>query len=259
MADVQAMFGPVAAKYAASKVHGNAEELARVVELVNPKTTDRVLDVATGTGNTAFAFAPFVKEVVAYDLTPGMLEQVRIGAEDRGLGNVQTLLGDACAIPDSLTGFDVVVVRLAPHHFHDIDGFLAGARMALVDGGKLLVSDTATPNDPDLNRQIDEIETLRDPSHVHNLTYGEWRGAFERHGFDVTHVDERADWAGEHGDRMDFDPWVERINTPAENRPELRRRFIEADAKLHAGLRIQLIGEKIAFGLPRITILGMKR
>jgi len=259
MADVRSMFGPAAANYATSRVHANYEELARLVQLAGPKPTDRVLDVATGTGNTAFAFAPFVAEVVAYDLTPGMLEQVRTGAAERGLTNVQPLLGDACAIPETMSGFDIVVARLAPHHFPSIDGFLAGCDHALRTGGKLLVSDTATPDDPDLNRQIDEIETLRDPSHVHNLTYGEWRAGFERHGIDVMKVDERADWAGEHGDRMDFDIWVQRINTPAANRPELRRRFLEANPKLRAGLRIQLIGDKIAFGLPRITILGVKR
>jgi len=252
------MFGPAAANYSTSKVHANPEELERLVQLVGPRRTDRVLDVATGTGNTAFAFAPHIAEVVAYDLTPSMLEQVELGAAQRGLENVRTQLGDACAIPEPGESFDLVVVRLAPHHFHDIEGFMAGARAALKPGGKLLVSDTATPDDPELNRQIDEIETLRDPSHVHNLTYSEWRDAFARHGFEVTHTEERGDWAGEHGDRMDFDTWVERINTPRENRAELRRRFIEADPKLREGLRIELKGDKIAFGLPRITILGTR-
>ncbi|MHB8637223.1 MAG: class I SAM-dependent methyltransferase [Fimbriimonadaceae bacterium] len=259
MASVESMFGPVAAKYAASKVHGNAEELARLVALACPKSSERVLDVATGSGNTAFAFAPHVHAVVAYDITPDMLEQVILGAQERQLGNVTTYLGDACAIPEALGPFDLVVVRLAPHHFHDINGFLDGANRALATGGKLLVSDTATPNDAGLNRQIDEVESLRDPSHVHNLTYAEWAEAFVRHGFEVTHVEERSDWAGEHGDRMDFDTWVERINTPAANRPELRRRFLEADEVLRDGLRIDAIGDRIAFALPRITILGVKR
>ncbi len=188
MPDVQSMFGPNAAKYATSKVHANPDELKRLVELVCPKSTDRVLDVATGSGNVALAFASHVAEVVALDLTPSMLEQVRLGARAKGLTNVETLLGDACDMPDSLAGFDLVIVRLAPHHFRSIDGFLAGAQRVLKPGGKLLVADTATPDDPDLNRQIDEIETLRDPSHVHNLMYGEWIEAFKRHGFEVTFV-----------------------------------------------------------------------
>src|SRR5580704_14117607 len=104
MADVQEVFGPVAANYASSKVHGNTEELGRLVALVQPKPTDRVLDVATGTGNTALAFAPYVAQVVAYDVTPRMLEQVEFGAAQRGLTNVTTLLGDACAMSESITG-----------------------------------------------------------------------------------------------------------------------------------------------------------
>lgn len=259
MGDVQSMFGPAAAKYATSKVHANPEELARLVALVAPLPTDRLLDVATGSGNTAFAFAPHVARVVAYDLTPGMLEQVELGARERGLSNVSAVLGDACDIPDSLGPFDIVTVRLAPHHFHDIDGFMAGARRVLRGGGKLLVSDSATPDDPELNREIDELETLRDPSHIHNLTYGEWRSAFERHGYEVLSTEERQDWGGEHGDRMDFDTWVERINTPADKRTELRRRFVEADARLRGALRIELVGDQVAFSLPRITILGLRR
>lgn len=252
------MFGPTAANYATSKVHANPEELERLVSLVAPRASDRVLDVATGSGNTALAFAPHVAEVVAYDLTPSMLEQVELGAKARNSHNVTVRLGDACAIPSDVCDFDIVVARLAPHHFKDIDGFVSGARRALKDGGKLLVSDTATPNDVDINREIDEIETLRDPSHVHNLTYQEWRDAFARNGFEVTHVEERQDWGGEHGDRMDFDTWVERINTPVENRSELRRRMLEARPELAQALRIEPIGEQIAFSLPRITILGVK-
>jgi SAM-dependent methyltransferase len=258
MPDVQSMFGPNAAKYASSKVHANPDELERLVKLVDPAPTDRVLDVATGTGNVALEFAPHVAEVVALDLTPPMLDQVRLGAEARGLTNVQALLGDACDMPETLVDFDVVVVRLAPHHFPSIDAFLAGANRVLKPGGKLLVADTATPNDPALNLAIDEIETLRDPSHVHNLTHGEWRAAFAGNGFEVTFVEEASDWSGELDDRMDFDTWVERINTPQENRAELRRRMLEASPAVVEAMRIEVIGNQIAFALPRITILGFR-
>src|SRR5579863_10508813 len=146
MPDVRSMFGPVAAKYAASSVHGDLGELDRLVRMVGPHAADRVLAVATGTGNTAFAFAPHVAEVVAYDVTPAMLEQVEIGAKKRGLTNVRVQLGDACAIPEPEVLYDIVVVRLAPHHFWNVEGFVSSAARALRSGGKLLVSDTATPD-----------------------------------------------------------------------------------------------------------------
>jgi protein-L-isoaspartate O-methyltransferase len=54
---------------AAAAVHAQGPGLARLVELTQPQPEWRVLDVATGAGHTAFAFAPFVREVTAVDIT----------------------------------------------------------------------------------------------------------------------------------------------------------------------------------------------
>jgi ubiquinone/menaquinone biosynthesis C-methylase UbiE len=258
MADVRDSFGPVAARYATSKVHNNPAEFQRLLEIVNPRRTDRVLDVATGAGNAAFAFAPRVAAVVSYDLTVAMLDHVRRTAEEQGITNVSTQLGDACDIKVAPGSFDIVIARLAPHHFQSVPGFVAGAFQALRAGGKLLVVDTSSPEDDAIGAEIDAIEILRDPSHAHNLSHREWRSAFEGVGFTVTHIDDFADWPAEHGSKMDFDLWVERINTPRENRGELRRRFLEASPALTEALKIERIGAAIAFQLPRITILGVR-
>jgi len=45
---IQRKFGEAAAEYAASAVHARGASLARLVELVDPKPSWRVLDVATG-------------------------------------------------------------------------------------------------------------------------------------------------------------------------------------------------------------------
>lgn len=259
MADVQSTFGPVAEKYAKSKVHGNAEELARLVALAEPKPTDRVLDVATGAGNMALAFAPHVNQVIAYDLTVPMLDQVRQRAEKRGLTNVVVSRGDACHIMLAPESVDTVVARLAPHHFASVPDFLIGAHNVLKPHGKLLIADTAAPDDPELGRLLNEIETLRDPSHVKNLSYAEWHGALDRAGFEIVYEDRRNDWPGEHGTHMDFDTWVERINTPEANREQLRSRFENPGAKLREALSIQRIGASIRFRLPRITVLALRR
>ena len=61
-----------------STVHAQGESLARLVELTNPQPTWIVLDVSTGAGHTALAFAPHVAHVVATDLTPQMIEAARM-------------------------------------------------------------------------------------------------------------------------------------------------------------------------------------
>ena len=57
---VQKKFGAAAADYATSTLHAEGESLARLIALIEPRSNWRVLDVATGAGHTALAFAPHV-------------------------------------------------------------------------------------------------------------------------------------------------------------------------------------------------------
>ena len=74
---VQEQFGATAAHYLTSKPHAKGKSLERLVELVKPQPGWRALDVATGAGHTAYAFAPHVARVWASDITEEMLALVR--------------------------------------------------------------------------------------------------------------------------------------------------------------------------------------
>src|SRR5215469_7071768 len=85
---VRKIFGERAAFYTTSASHTDKQVLARVVEMANPEPHWTALDLATGTGHTAFAIAPYVRLVIGVDLTPQMLaeaEQLRIA---QALSNV---------------------------------------------------------------------------------------------------------------------------------------------------------------------------
>src|SRR5262245_42159305 len=111
----QTVFAQRAAFYATSTVHKDKAVLDHLVELARVKPTDRVLDVATGTGHTAFAFAPHVREVVATDITPEMLvEGEKLNAE-LGMRNVEFRIADAHDLPFEDEAFDVVTCRRAAH------------------------------------------------------------------------------------------------------------------------------------------------
>src|SRR5215469_12622498 len=115
----QAQFGATAAAYTTSTGHGDASALGKLVQMAEARATDRVLDVATGAGHTALAFAPHVREVIAYDLTEAMLHETEKNAAARGLTNVATQQGPAETLPFPDESFDIAVVRLASHHFAD--------------------------------------------------------------------------------------------------------------------------------------------
>jgi len=248
-------FAPTAASYATSSVHADANALAEVVVLVNPQPEDVLLDVATGAGHVGLTFAPLVARVVAYDLTASMLEQTLATAKSRGLDNLEVVQGMAEKLPFEDATFNVYTVRLAPHHFADVQASVNEAARVLMPGGRYLVVDTASPEDPTLDAQVDEIERLRDPSHVRNYRPSEWQAMAESAGL-VVEITENA-YCGD-GRQMDFDEWVIRMRTPADKVARLRELFLGASTELRELLDITYEGEKMSFRLPQVTMLARK-
>src|SRR5712692_5900240 len=164
MPDVRDSFAHVSANYSSSMFHTSSERLREVLELARPKRGDLVLDVATGTGNTAFALAPYVRRVVGVDLTKEMLDEARRVAAEKSITNVDWVIGDAARLPFADETFDVYAVRAAPHHFHDVDAFMAEAFRVLRHGRDAAFVDCAPPMPA--RDVLHEVEVRRDPSHI---------------------------------------------------------------------------------------------
>src|SRR5689334_9462073 len=78
-----------------------------LIEALDVHSTERVLDVATGSGNAALAAARRGCEVVGVDYVPALLERARQRAEAEGVEAV-FVDGDAEALPFEDMGFDIV-------------------------------------------------------------------------------------------------------------------------------------------------------
>lgn len=80
---------------------------------------ERVLDVATGTGEIAVPAAAAGAEVTGQDLAPGLIETARVRAAEAGV-DVRFDVGDAERLPYADASFDVVTssfgVMFAPDH-----------------------------------------------------------------------------------------------------------------------------------------------
>ncbi len=252
---VARQFGPNAAAYVSSAGHANAAVLAELVELVDPDPQDRLLDIATGAGHVALAFAPRVQEATALDLTPSMLRQVEAQALERGLTNVATVEGRAESLPFPDRSFEIVTVRLAPHHFADVRAFVREVHRVLTPNGKFLVVDTTVPEDDALDEQINRLELLRDPSHVRNYRSSEWERFLVEAGFRIEHVH-----IGMHagGTRMELIGWMDRIGTPQQNREELTGVFFDPTPELVEALDIEREDDVVTFSLPEMTLLARK-
>jgi ubiquinone/menaquinone biosynthesis C-methylase UbiE len=198
----QEQFGATARQYLTSKPHAQGRSLDRMVELAAPKPDWHVLDVATGAGHTAYAFAPYVARVWATDITAEMLDLVREQAKERGLANLRVAYGKAEALPFDDETFDLVTCRIAPHHFESIPAFLDETRRVLKPHGLFALVDNMMPAGT-AGDYVNAFERLRDPSHIRAWSAAEWRDALTLHGFAIVQEEEATK-------TMDFDEWAAR-------------------------------------------------
>jgi ubiquinone/menaquinone biosynthesis C-methylase UbiE len=253
---VSAQFGAAAAAYTSSLTHSDSGALSRVVALAEPKPDDVALDIATGAGHTALALAPYVHSVTAYDLTEPMLAETRRNAAAKGLANVTTKQGAAESLPFPDASFDIAIVRQAPHHYADVPAAVKEMARVVKPGGRVIVIDSASPDDDTLDREWNHIEKLRDPSHVRNYRPSEWHAFVAGTGLRITL--EEFSFATENGGPMNFAAWLQRINPPVASVAEVTRLFRDASPALAAALRIQTIGGELYFCVPQITIVAIK-
>jgi len=204
----------------AARERANRDALREKVRQFVPLTGDeRVLDSGTGTGALAFALAPLVREVVAVDIVPELLQLGRQEVAD--FPNVTFVEADANRLPYDLASFDLTGCHRTLHHVARPE--LAVAEMARVTklGGLVLIVDQIAPADPLEAVELDRFEQARDPSHTRLLPDGDVHALLDanglvlrasRHEVEFRDLDNYLDLAGCEGAARD----TARSTAPAE-------------------------------------------
>jgi len=180
-----------AEQYRTSDAHREGPDLDLLVEWAAGART--ALDVATGGGHVARRLREAGLEVVSCDPAPGMHPDVICRAED---------------LPFADASFDVVVTRVAAHHYADVEQ--AVAEMARVAAGSVLIVDNIF-----MGGDVEEAEKLRDPSHVRNYSEAQWRAFAQRAGLKVEDVEffEKP---------IELQPWLDRCGCAGDDAARVR-------------------------------------
>jgi len=146
-AEVAAMFDEVAPTYDLTNAllsFGQDRFWRRVVrKQVAPKSGQKILDLAAGTGASSAAFlAPGVK-VVAGDFSEGMLAVGR-----KRHPNIDFVFADATALPFAANEFDAVTISFGLRNVVDVNKALAEMYRVTKPGGKIVVCEFSKVTNP---------------------------------------------------------------------------------------------------------------
>lgn len=210
-------FAERAAGYVDSDVHRGGDDLGTLAEWCDGAT--RALDVATGTGHAAGALlAAGVPAVVAADAAPGMVRTA-----EREYPGVRGVVADAECLPFRDGAFDAVTCRIAAHHFPNPPAFVDEVARVLAPGGVLAFEDNVAPAGDALDRFLNAVERLRDPTHVRSHRASAWTEWLSAAGL-VVEATRRLKRT------LDYRDWVATQEPPAANRRELERLFADPAA-----------------------------
>ncbi|MFD0590190.1 class I SAM-dependent methyltransferase [Paenibacillus sp. GCM10027627] len=230
---VRQQFGKNAEKYVTSETHAKGDDLALMLEWLEPQQSWRALDIATGGGHATKQLAPHVSAVFATDLTVDMLS-----AAQKHLAsitdNVMFVVADAEGLPFLPNSFEVVTCRIAAHHFPNPGQFVKEAARVLKPGGKLLLIDNIVPEDARIADFVNGTEKLRDSSHVRCYSVQQWSDWMQDEGLKLQHSRTRKK-------TFDFPSWVRRTTDTDDEVEAVRSHLLHADSDLqqYCGLVVE--------------------
>jgi ubiquinone/menaquinone biosynthesis C-methylase UbiE len=247
-----AQFDRQSDRYGKTHILADTADVAECLSGLAPRGGRRALDVATGGGHTALRVARMGWRVTAGDVSSRMLENARKLLAEEGLP-LETVLFAAEEIPFPDGTFDLVTVRVAPHHFSSPAKFVREAARVLSPGGHFMLIDGTVPDDdPVTEKWLHGVEKLRDPSHGRFLPRKEWEDHVRSSGLAILS-------SSLHPKKQpDLNWYFDTAATPTDNRIKVLDAVHEASPSVRSALRLADEDGRIVWWWPMLRLLARK-
>jgi len=122
----------------------------KVVDLVSSVKPQKVLDVATGTGDLAINLIETgAEEIIGLDISPGMLDIGRKKVSKKSLDQkISMVIGDSEKLPFDDDTFDAITVAFGIRNFMKLEKGLSEILRVLKPNGLFVILETSIPTKP---------------------------------------------------------------------------------------------------------------
>ena len=220
-----------------TRIHGDPS-LELLLELAAPSVGDRVIDVGTTVGTTAFALAGAVASVLAVDNRKDTIDEALRLSQEIGVENVGFALANLYALPFADGAFTLATCRNALHRFPEPVAALREMARVVAAGGRLVVSDLVV--DAELDRPLNELARLSDSAHRRYARHDEYLEQFTKAGLQVT--DERR---LRHTVHLDY--WLEVAAVDTSRADLIRTRLQELPLNVQTALDLAVADDLVSF------------
>jgi len=211
-----------------NKQTSDGNHLKLLLDLVNPKESDTILDLGTGSGYIAFPLSELNQKinVIGMDIVIDTLERNTNKAVEQGRENLEFTAYDGKIFPFRDGSLDTVITRYALHHFPNIEDSFREMFRVLRKGGKLVISDP-TPNINDTVGFIDKFMQMKKDGHIKFYSFSEFKEMLEKSGFRFLF-------------RQDTF-----IRFPRKNPTQYNKLFLEYDERITSGYEVEVKEDEI--------------
>ena len=242
--------------YAMRATPADSKFIAFLISVSGVAKSDRVLDLACGSGAATLGFAQRCARAIGIDVVERPLSMAMAAAREGGIGNAEFVLSEVERLAFDDGSFNGALCRFSFHHLANPARVFAELSRVVAPGGWMIISDMVASEDPVKAELQNQMERLCDPTHARTLPSSEFERMFSEHGFrTVMKVARDA--------RLTLDDWIRFGGATPGNAAKVRELAEAALDQDGAGLRfsrdgdqIRLIHNSVSFVLEKDTSEG---